>query len=257
MLINRVLRLNNRNDKLLFDGKQEDLIRLREMQLFHTRRLYVVAALFLGSASASPAASITVTGTFNISQVDAALNSAFKPGDVFDFTWELDGSVVDSYSAADLDFEDAILSAHFTRRAGNQGAYDPGFGGNVTYSFIAGSTTANQYFEVLIEIDGLPLVAGEGIYGVHGEFESTNGGFFKSGLPNTGTTLAQALNGPLTLGDVSQSYLAFTALSEDEARGSITSLVPEPGGGIITCQAALVFLLRRRRRTSVSARFQV
>ncbi len=229
----------------MFDASRDWLVRLRDMQRLY--RSLLLAALVLGMAPASHAASIFVSGSFQVSLVQPDMSSAFVSGDVFDFTWELDGSRVDSDSGAGLEFEDVILSAHFTRRAGNVGTYDPSLGDAVTYSIMWASTTMNQYLEVLMEIDDLPSVSGEGVWGVHGVFYSTNGGFFKSGMPNTGTTLAQALNGPLALGDVTGSFLGFYALSEDGAEGPLTALVPEPGVGAILGLAGLAVFPRRRR----------
>jgi hypothetical protein len=210
--------------------------------------LTLALGLFLWGSSVSQAASIFLSGTFEILQREEDFEGHISEGDLFDFLLELDGTVLDSEPGEDLFFENVVLGVSFSRHATNVGTYNP-VGGPVTYSYLLGNHTSPQTFSLFVELDGLPPVTGAEVWNFFGGGQATPGSLFNPGLANEGVTFEEAWNSPLTYDEIVESDFGFGTDTEQTASGGLSTFeqVPEPGvAGFLGLLGAGILFLRRR-----------
>lgn len=204
-------------------------------------------------------ATITVTGSFEVSSPGNSANGSIVLGDSFNFTLVIDGSVAgieptNPAPFSSFEFENFVTSLTISRDPGNVGFYDPGSFTLISSTAVAGGNENADAIFMRIALGGMaPISDDDEVAGFFLQLGALSGAVFDTTQPEN-TTLEDFWRFPTTLADYPyQNVGAFLGpdFTSSEAVGLISAVtvVPEPGLATMLVGAGVLGVFIRRRRS--------
>lgn len=207
--------------------------------------MMIAATTAAGMPHAAHAAMITVAGELTVTS-DFGL--AFKTGDTFAYSFQIDDQATDTDSGTSVGrFNAAVTAFSMTAGNANTGTWNPA-AGTFVVAPVKNFATNSISDQVTVQAtgSGFPAINGQAFFDVDLTFGfAGERNFVDAGL---GETFAQVVGvSPLDFSTITSSFAEIRDENFSSPSLTLSVVVPEPAGVLLTGMAAVGFGLSTRR----------